>query len=115
MPAQIAGYALGLSIDAVVVMCGRVRAWREVHRAGSQRRCGFTGSIVVVCVAWETNDYCPGKSLVPGGTCTVGVESTHIAENTTSQTNLNVSSDNSQPGGWTAPLIAGCDARLMPC
>ena len=62
----------------------------------------------------QTNDFCPGKSLVPGDTCTVGVESTHIADNTTSETNLNVSSDNSQPGGWAAPLIAGCDARLMP-
>ena len=64
---------------------------------------------------FQTNDFCPGKSLVPGGTCTVGVESTHIADTTTSETNLNVVSDNSQPGGWAAPLIAGCDANLMPC
>jgi hypothetical protein len=63
----------------------------------------------------QTNDFCPGKSLVPGDTCTVGVQSTHIADNTTSETFLNVSSDNSQPGGWAAPLIAGCDANLMPC
>jgi hypothetical protein len=64
---------------------------------------------------FQTNDFCPGKSLVPGDTCTVGVESTHIADSTTSETNLNVSSDNSQPGGWAAPLIAGCDANLVPC
>jgi len=60
-------------------------------------------------------DNCSGKSLVRGDNCTVGVESTHIADNTTSQTNLNVSSANSQPEGWEAPLIAGCDADLMPC
>jgi hypothetical protein len=60
-------------------------------------------------------DNCSGKSLVLGDSCTVGVQSTHIADNMTSETNLNVSADNSQPGGWAAPLIAGCDADLMPC
>jgi len=64
---------------------------------------------------FQTNDFCPGKSLVSGGTCTVGVEATHTAENTTFETNLNVSADNSQAGGWAAPLIAGCDANLVPC
>ena len=58
---------------------------------------------------------CSGQSLVHGDSCTVGVESTHIADNTTSETFLNVSADNSQPGGWAAPLIAGCDADLVPC
>jgi hypothetical protein len=60
-------------------------------------------------------DNCSGKSLVRGDQCTVGVQSTHIADNTTSETNLNVSSANSQPGGDTAQLIAGCDADLVPC
>ena len=63
----------------------------------------------------QTNDFCPGKSLVPGDTCTVGVQSTHIADTLTSQTFLNVSSANSQPDGDVATLIAGCDADLMPC
>ena len=58
---------------------------------------------------------CSGQSLVHGDSCTVGVESTHIADNTTSETFFNVSADNSQPGGWAAPLIAGCDADLVPC
>ena len=60
-------------------------------------------------------DNCSGKSLVRGDQCTVGVQSTHIADNLTSQTNLNVSSANSQPDGDAAPLIAGCDADLVPC
>jgi hypothetical protein len=62
-----------------------------------------------------TNDFCPGKSLMRGDTCTVVVESTHIADTLTSQTFLNVSSANSQPDGDVATLIAGCDADLMPC
>jgi hypothetical protein len=59
-------------------------------------------------------DNCSGKSLIRGDSCTVGVESTHVADNATSQTNLNVSSANSQPGGDAVPLSAGCDARLEP-
>ena len=60
-------------------------------------------------------DNCSGKSLVNGDSCTVGVESTHIADTLTSQTFLNVSSANSQPDGDRATLIAGCDADLVPC
>lgn len=62
-----------------------------------------------------TSDFCPGKTLVQGDTCTVGVESTHEADTTTSQTFLNVSSDNSQQGGDAATLIATCKANLVPC
>ena len=59
---------------------------------------------------------CSGKSLVPGDKCTVGVQASHMADNKTSETDLNVTSDNIQPpGGIAAPLIAGCDARLLPC
>jgi hypothetical protein len=34
LDAQIAGYVLRLLMDAVVVMCGRVRVQREVQRRG---------------------------------------------------------------------------------
>jgi len=60
-------------------------------------------------------DNCTGKSLVQGDNCTVGVQSTHEADTTVSQTFLNVSSDNSQQGGDQATLIATCKANLQPC
>jgi hypothetical protein len=61
------------------------------------------------------NDFCPGKRLVQGDSCTVDVESTHVADNMTSETFLNVSSDNSQQGGVAARLIATCKAAPVPC
>jgi len=52
---------------------------------------------------------------VQGDNCTVGVQSTHEADTTVSQTFLHVSSDNSQQGGDQATLIATCKANLQPC
>ncbi len=79
----------------------------------------FGGNIPPELLIYNFNifqDNCSGKSLVRGDQCTIGVQESHTAENNTWETDLNVSSDNSQPpGGIAARLIADCHARLQPC